>query len=128
MRQPGCNPRHLHHVFDALRAQRIGMHDLVGQRQLFIEAIQMPDRGVDVDGFHRIAARDMDAVEVLRQLDEFPECLEITRPFSPLHVISVQLLLPITIIGMYTSFFFIVKVLYIFYILFHIPYLNLLFF
>ena len=62
------------------------MRNLVGQRQLFIKAIEMPDRSVDIDGFHRIAAGEMDAVEILRQLDEVPVGFEITGAFAPFKV------------------------------------------
>ena len=74
MGQPARDPHHLHDVFDALFAQRIGVDDFVRERQFVVEAVEMPDRSVDIDGLDRITARHMDAVEVLRQLDQVLKC------------------------------------------------------
>ncbi len=46
------------------------MHDLVGDRQLVIKAIEVANRGVDVHRLDRIAAGKVHAVEVLREPDE----------------------------------------------------------
>jgi hypothetical protein len=90
MRQTAGDADHLHHVFDPLGAQRIGVADLVGQGQLFIKAVQVADAGVHVHRLHRIAARDVDAVEILRQLHEFLERLEIARAFAAFQVPGVR--------------------------------------
>mmetsp|Transcript_7554 Transcript_7554/g.12952 ORF Transcript_7554/g.12952 Transcript_7554/m.12952 type:complete len:236 (-) Transcript_7554:1212-1919(-) len=87
IRQAACNPHHLHHVLDPLFAQRIGVHHLVGQRQLVINHVQMADRGVDIHRLHRIAARKVDAVEILRQLEQIGAHLPVARHLGPdLHV------------------------------------------
>jgi hypothetical protein len=61
---PPGDAHHLHHVLDPLGAEAVGVHDLVGERQLVEEARRDAARGVHVDRLHRIAAGEMDAVEV----------------------------------------------------------------
>jgi hypothetical protein len=89
VREPARDPDHLHHVLDPLGAEAVGMGHLVGQRELLVEAIEVPDARVDVDRLHRVAAREMDAVEVLRELDELLVGLEIPRPLAPVEVPGV---------------------------------------
>ena len=83
VRQPGTDAHHLHHVLDPLGAQRIGMGDLVGQRQLVIKHVQVPHRGVDVLRFNRIAADEMDAVEILAELQQGAAHLAVAGNLAP---------------------------------------------
>ena len=69
-RMPARNADHLHHVFDTFLAQTIRVHRLIGQGQLVIEHIKVAHRGVDILRLHRIAAGKVDAVEILRQLQQ----------------------------------------------------------
>ena len=88
--QPAGDAGHLHHVLDPLGPQRIGVHDLVGQCQLLVQAIEVPDRGVDVDRLDWVAPCHMDAVEILRQLHEFLERLEVARPLAALQIPGIR--------------------------------------
>ena len=81
---------HLDHVLDPLGAEAVGVHDLVGQRQLLEEAVEVADRGVDVDRLDRIAAGDVDAVEVLGELDEVAERGEVADAAAAVEVHAVR--------------------------------------
>ncbi len=70
MGQTTRDAHHFHHILDPLAAQRIGVHDLVGQRQLVIKHVKVPHRGMYIHRFDGIAARKVDAVEILRQLQQ----------------------------------------------------------
>ena len=61
---------HFHHVLDPLGAQRIGVHHLVGQGELVEQHVEMTDAGMEVHRLDRVAAGKMDAVEILRQLQQ----------------------------------------------------------
>ena len=65
-----CNTHHFNHVLDPFFTKRIGVHNLVGDRQLVIQHIQMAHAGMDVYGFNRITASEVDTVEILRQLQQ----------------------------------------------------------
>ena len=86
MRQAAGDAHHLHHVLDPLAAKAVGVHHLVGQKQLFTDAIKMPDAGVNINRFHRIASGEMDAVEILRQLHQVPETVKIAGNLAGFHV------------------------------------------
>ena len=62
------------------------MGDLVRQGELFIKTVQMADRGVNVDRLDRIAPGEMDAVEILRQLDEVAKAVHEARDLAPLKI------------------------------------------
>ena len=81
---------HLDHVLDALGAEAVGVHHLVGQRQLLVEAVEVADRGVDVDRLDRVAAGEVDAVEVLRQPDEVAEVLDVADAAAAVEVHGVR--------------------------------------
>ena len=83
------DPGHLHHVLDPLRAERVGVNHLVGEDQLVLEAVEVPHRRVDVDGLHRIATREVDAVEVLGELEEVPVALAVADPSTAIEVRAV---------------------------------------
>ena len=65
------------------------MDDLVGQGQLLEQAVEVADAGVDVDGLDRIAAGDVDAVEVLRQPHEVAEVRHVADPSAAVEVHGV---------------------------------------
>ena len=67
---PARDLHHLHHILDPLLSERVGVHDLVGERELVIEHVEVADTCVDVHWFDRVAAREVDAVEVLGELQE----------------------------------------------------------
>ncbi len=68
--QPARNTHHLHHILHTFLTQRIGVWSFVRQSQFLIETIEVADKGVDIHRFHRIADREMDAVEILGKLKE----------------------------------------------------------
>ena len=67
-----------HHVFNPLSSEAVAMNNLVGQRQLVEDAIQMANRRMHIDRFDRISAHQMNAVEVLAHLDEVAITLHVT--------------------------------------------------
>ena len=71
---------HLHHVLDPLRAERIGVDHLVGEREHVVMRVEMPNRGVDVDWLDRIAAVEMYAVV---GLGKAKKVLKIGGAFQP---------------------------------------------
>ena len=81
---------HFHHVLDPLGAERVGVHGLVGQGELVVEAVEMAHRGVDVHRLHRIAAGHVDAVEVLGELEKIPVALTIPDPPPAVEVRAVR--------------------------------------
>jgi hypothetical protein len=50
-------------VLDALCAQRIGMERLVGQDRHVAQCIEMADGSMEIDGLHRIARDEADALK-----------------------------------------------------------------
>ena len=84
--QSSGNAHHLHHVLDPLLAQRIGVRDLVGQRQFVEQHIQMAHRSVHIHRLDRVSSGDMDAVEVLGQLQQVCALCTRARHLSRRHV------------------------------------------
>ena len=70
VRMTARDAHHLHHVVHPLGAQRVGVHRLVGERELVVEHVEMAHRGVKVHRLDRVAAGEMDAVEILRELEQ----------------------------------------------------------
>jgi len=66
------------------------VHNLVGQRQLVVDAVEVADRSVDVDRLDRIAAGEMDAVEILRELHQIAKALAIPWPPAAVEVHGVR--------------------------------------
>ena len=64
-------------VEDALSAERIGVEHLVRKSDEGCQAIEVPGGGREVDRFHRVAAVQMDDVEVLAELDQVGVVLEV---------------------------------------------------
>ena len=89
VRETARDPGHLHHVVDPLRAQRIGVHHLVGEVQLVVEAVEVAHRGVNIQRLHRVAAGEVDAVEVLGELEEVPVALAVADAPAAVEVRAV---------------------------------------
>ena len=58
------------------------MHGLVGQRQLVIDNVEVADRGVDIHRLHGVSASKVDAVEILRQLQQIGAHFAVARHFG----------------------------------------------
>ena len=89
-RQAAGDPHHLHRILHALLPERVGVHDFVGQRQLVVDGVEMADGGVDVDRLDRIAAGEMDAVEILRELHEVAKALAVAGAPAAVEVHGVR--------------------------------------
>ena len=71
------DPDHLDGVLVALPAEAVHERELVGQRQHVVGGVEVPDGGVEVHGFDRVAGHGVDGVEDLAHLDEVPVVLTI---------------------------------------------------
>ncbi len=80
----------LERVEVALPAQRIGLERLVRQRDEIGQAVEMPDRGMNVHRLDRITAEQVDDVEHLPELEELPVVLVVPRPPAAVHVGAVR--------------------------------------
>ena len=70
MAETARDAHHLHHILNSLFSKTIGVHHLVGNRQLVIKHIQMAHRGMHIHGFHRITTREVNTVKILRELQK----------------------------------------------------------
>ena len=80
MGEPVRDPGKFDTIVVALLAERIKMERLVGQADRVGNAIQMPNGGVKVHGFDRIAERRMNDVEELTELQQLLEIFPVAGP------------------------------------------------
>ncbi len=62
---PPGDAHHLHDVLNPFLAEAISVGNLVGQSELVIEHIEMPDARVDVLWLHRVTTDKVNAIEIL---------------------------------------------------------------
>ena len=62
------------------------MHQFVGQRQQVEQTIQVADRRMDVYGFHRVSAGEVNAIEDLGQFEEILIILAVADPAATVQV------------------------------------------
>ncbi len=74
---PRANPDDFETVEDPLAAKRICVEHLVREGHEGCQAIEVPGGRREVDRFDRVAAVQVDDVEVLAELDQLDEVLEV---------------------------------------------------
>ena len=83
------DPAHLDAVADAAPAQRVGVGRLVGQRVDVAQRLEVADVGRDVDRLDRVAAGQVQDVEVLAELEEVLEVGAVARASAAFQVRAV---------------------------------------
>lgn len=74
---------------NACAAKAVGVDRFVGQCQRVVHAIEMTDRRMNIHGLNRITDHHVNAIEILRQLDQVPVTFSIADAAAAVQVRAI---------------------------------------